>query len=337
MRRFLGRKIRFANKTERDRRILLAYDLGYLMGRILTGSRNMPNAKNFLRIWVFVAAVFLLVNTGCQNNRSHKPLVALLTDYGTKDAYVGVLQGAIVSRCRDVSLITMSHEVPDFDIREASFLLGMAADAFPADTVFCVVVDPGVGTSRRSVILQTERGQVFVGPDNGTFSQVVSRQGFRSAWMIDEHEFGRDKALSTTFHGRDIYGPVSGMLAAGCKPGEIGIAVYDLILLPNPKPRRNGKRLVGNIQHIDGYGNLVTTIPADWIPGGAIEDRRSARVSVADVTVTGLFADTYASVSTGDMVLLANSLAVIEVTRNQQSAVRLFPKATTGSEIVMEY
>ncbi len=297
----------------------------------------MADGKHISRLGVFVAAVFVLANAGCQSSGFRKPLVALLTDYGTCDAYVGVLQGAIVSRCRDVSLITISHEVPDFDVREASFLLAMAADAFPVDTVFCVVVDPGVGTSRRSVILQTEKGQVFVGPDNGTFSQVVCRQGFRNAWMIDEHEFVRDKSLSTTFHGRDIYGPVSGMLAAGCKPGEIGLPVSDLVLLSNPKPHRDGNRLAGNIQHIDGYGNLVTTIPAHWIPEGAVENRRSATVSIAGTTLTGVFADTYASVGLGEMALLVNSLDVIEIARNQQSAAKAFPKASTGAEIIIQY
>ncbi len=289
-------------------------------------TRRWSRCKSFA-MCVLVCAV--VVSSGCTGAR-HRPLVALLTDYGSADAYTGVLQATIVRQCRDVTLVPITHEVPDFDIRAGSFILGIAAPAFPADTVFCVVVDPGVGTSRRSIILRTKDGRTFVGPDNGIFTDVAANEGVAGVWALDEARFAPPGALSRTFHGRDVYGPVAGMLAAGAKPERLGTAIERPVTFALYKPRRDGQVLTGVVRLVDGYGNIITNIPGEWIPAnpGAPID-----VTIKGQTRTYARQSTYAEASEGSGVVLVNSLGVVEIARNQAAAATEFPGAGTGSGV----
>ena len=147
---------------------------------------TMTRRRRLLRLMLLWLCPLAAGGWGCSAPRSSAPVVAVLTDYGNRDAYVGVLYGAILSRCAGARLVPITHQVPDFDIASGSFILGMASEAFPEGTIFCTVVDPGVGTSRRSIVLRTKQGKVFVGPDNGTFTDVIRNQGLDGVWEIDE-------------------------------------------------------------------------------------------------------------------------------------------------------
>lgn len=284
----------------------------------------------FLGIVVAVGAGFL---AGCAASRSGPPTVAMVTDYGSTDAYVGVLSAAIIHRCPEVRLVTVTHEISDYDIRAGSFVLGVAAPAFDPEVVFCVVVDPGVGTTRRSIIARTKRGRRLVGPDNGLFTDILGIEGLDAAWSIDERSFNPTASLSSTFHGRDIYGPVSGMLAAGADPSGFGPPIQDPVRFEIPEASRAGGSLRGVIRYVDGYGNLLTNIPAGWVESAAFSGKSPGMLAVGDQRLTCKFGRTYADVPGGDFVVLENSIGLLEVARNGGSAADAFGEGLLGTEV----
>ena len=280
--------------------------------------------------WIAHAgAGIVLLLTGCT---AHRPIVAMMTDYGSRDAYTGVLSGVILSQCPNAQLVTITHEVPDFDVRSASFVLGVASRAYPVGTVFCTVVDPGVGTVRRSLIVRTRTGYTYVGPDNGTFTDVIRDQGLDGAWSIRERDYSGLAGLSTTFHGRDIYGPIAGKLAAGADPDRFGKRVIDPVMFDIPAATRGGSGATGIVRYVDGYGNIVTNIPAQWVLKGVARGLPIA-VAVGRSHITAVSTTAYADVPVGAAVVLANSQGLLEVARNQASAAELFSAAKCGARI----
>ncbi len=159
-------------------------------------------------------------------------LIALFTDFGHRDAYVAQLKGAILTINPDVRLVDLNHEVDPFDIAGASDRLEASARFLPADTIFVTVIDPGVGSERRSLLVQTRANKWYVGPDNGLLTSVLSRQGFQAAYELTVSTYYRDASVSATFHGRDIFGPVAAHLSLGVQPDQFGAACTDVVMLP---------------------------------------------------------------------------------------------------------
>jgi S-adenosylmethionine hydrolase len=190
------------------------------------------------------------------------PLIALFTDFGTRDAYVAQMKGVVLTICPQARLVDLNHEVGQFDVRGASYLLAASAVFFPAQTIFVAVVDPGVGSERRPVMLQTVSDKWFIGPDNGLFTQVVAREGFQRAAVLDRPAFYRtaDRSISATFHGRDLFAPIAAHLAAGIDPELLGSATAELLTLTPPTARQVGRVLMGAVLHIDHFGNVVTNL-----------------------------------------------------------------------------
>jgi S-adenosylmethionine hydrolase len=208
-------------------------------------------------------------------------IITLTTDFGLADGYVAAMKGVVLGISPGVQLVDISHTVPPQDIARAAFILGAAAHYFPTGTVHLVVVDPGVGTDRRAIILRTPESD-FVAPDNGVLSDVVqpyltgptgSERGKLKAipglesFAITEPRFWR-LPVSRTFHGRDIFAPVAAYLSLGVPPSQFGEPVDSLTVLPlsRPSPSPDGT-LTGSIRHIDGFGNLITDIRAGDLPG----------------------------------------------------------------------
>ena len=185
-------------------------------------------------------------------------IVTLITDFGHQAEYAGAMKGAILSanpRCR---VVDVTHQIPPGDIPRASFVLKNAYWCFPAGTVHLAVVDPGVGTWRRPLILQKGR-HFFVGPDNGIFTEVLSAPGKGAGYEITREEFFR-KPVSATFHGRDLFGPVAGHLSLGLPARNFGPRVSGFVRAGFPRPERGGNRLTGRILWADPFGNLLTNI-----------------------------------------------------------------------------
>ncbi len=190
------------------------------------------------------------------------PIVTLLTDFGESDGYVGVLKGVILGLAPGTSLVDLSHTIAPQDIGAAAYVLGRTYRYFPNDTIHLAVVDPGVGSTRRPLLLDTSHGR-FVGPDNGLFTPILTAEADVKAYRLDQPAYWH-AAVSTTFHGRDVFAPVAAHLARGVLPTAVGhpIAITGLVQLPTEPPQVIAGGVLGRISYIDRFGNAITDITA---------------------------------------------------------------------------
>lgn len=237
-------------------------------------------------------------------------VIALFTDFGTRDAYVAQLKGAILSIHPTAQLVDLTHEVRAFDVRAAAYLLDASARYFPGRTIFVAVVDPGVGTARRPVLLVTQAEKYYVGPDNGLFTRVMEREGFQAAYMLTQTVYFLPQ-VSTTFHGRDLFGPVAAHLACGVEPARFGPQLTDLVRLPYAQPQRTEETVVGEVAYLDHYGNIATNIPSemltDLVPGQWLT------LTLAERSHTLPFVETYETGVHEQLVCLINSNNAYEI------------------------
>jgi S-adenosylmethionine hydrolase len=186
------------------------------------------------------------------------PVITLLTDFGTVDYFVGAVKGAILSVNPGAVIVDITHEIPPQDIETGAFTLLAAYQTFPAGTIHVAVVDPGVGSERRPLIVSANE-QFFVGPDNGLFSYIYDREPSHRTFHVTTNRYFRP-SVSSTFHGRDIFAPVAAALSNGVAPEELGMLIDDEVRLPSLEtPLR--------IIHIDRFGNCITNITRDLSPG----------------------------------------------------------------------
>jgi S-adenosylmethionine hydrolase len=185
-------------------------------------------------------------------------IITLLTDFGTRDHYVASMKGAILSINSRCVLVDMTHHVTAHNVDEAAFLLANAYSSFPRGTIHLCVVDPGVGSPRRGMLMMAG-GHLFVGPDNGLFTLVAWREKVKGVIALTQSRFF-SPAVSPTFHGRDIFAPVAAHLSLGVKPRAFGLEMEDWVKLRVPQPRRSEGKLLGEIIHIDAFGNLITNV-----------------------------------------------------------------------------
>jgi len=186
------------------------------------------------------------------------PVIALLTDFGLRDPYVGAMKGAILSACPEATLADVLHEVPAHDVLAGALALDAAYRHFPGGTVFVAVVDPGVGTDRRPIAVGAGRW-LFVGPDNGLFTFVLDAHPSARVHLLANPLLYREP-LSPVFHGRDLFGPVAGRLASGLPLEEVGPAVVDPVRLALPPKSRTEDGWQGAVVHVDRFGNLMTNL-----------------------------------------------------------------------------
>jgi S-adenosylmethionine hydrolase len=253
-------------------------------------------------------------------------LITLTTDFGLADHFVGTMKGVILAIAPAAKIVDITHEVAPFAIREGAFVIAQAYPYFPRGTIHVVVVDPGVGTSRRPVLIEAA-GQLFMGPDNGVFSMVCSREKYKARHITAAKYFLA--GVSHTFHGRDIFAPVAAHLAAGIKPSQFGKLVEDLLRSDFEKPARTGKRLwSGTVLKVDRFGNLITNFRLEEFP----ELRsRPFEMTAGLLSVTRL-ASTYSEGEPGELLLVEGSSGYLEVAIKQDSAaVRI--KCAAGSPL----
>ena len=208
-------------------------------------------------------------------------LIALLTDFGTADYFVGSVKGVILSINSDATVVDITHEVPPQDIEIGAFTLFAAHAAFPPSTIFVAVVDPGVGSQRRPIIV-SRNGQFFVGPDNGLFSYLYDTGSHQTINITNEEYFRHP--VSPTFHGRDVFAPVAAHLSKGLDATVFGPIVTDEVRLPIALPTKLKEHLwAAQIIHIDRFGNCVTNITRELLTA---EKQKTARLKVKEKTIT---------------------------------------------------
>jgi S-adenosylmethionine hydrolase len=201
------------------------------------------------------------IGTSCS-----RPVVALLTDFGLRDGYVGVMKGVITSINSDANIIDITHDIEQQNIASGAWVLAISYRYFPRQTVFVCVVDPGVGSSRQGIAVHAG-DWFFVGPDNGLFSYVLAEQPVHAAVVLSSPRYHL-MPVSATFHGRDIFAPSSAHLARGVPMSELGAPINPATLqrIDIAPPVRQGTRIDASIVHIDHFGNLISNIPLTLVP-----------------------------------------------------------------------
>jgi S-adenosyl-L-methionine hydrolase (adenosine-forming) len=257
-------------------------------------------------------------------------IITLTTDFGTRDAYVAEMKGVILDIAgavgRPVQLVDVTHDVAAHDVTEAALTLDAAAAYFPAGTIHVAVVDPGVGTSRRGLVVQTNRG-VLVGPDNGLFTPFVEGSAAWDAYELRAPEY-RLAAVSRTFHGRDVFAPAAAHLASGVTPERFGPRVLDPLRLSWPTVRAVAGAVAGAVLHVDRFGNLVTSIRAETLQ--ELGDAARIRLAGRPLPLVG----TYGELEPGQAGALVGSSGRLEVAVREGSAAALF-KARRGTPVVV--
>ncbi len=244
-----------------------------------------------------------------------RPVIALLTDFGLHDHYVGVMKAVILGIARDAAIIDITHDVSPQDIVAGALELEAVAGYLPAGTVVIGVVDPGVGSARRGVAVEAG-GLTLVGPDNGLFTLALRRLGARRAVELREARFALP-APSRTFEGRDRFAPAAAWLASGVELDAFGPEVERLVEVDVPQPFVSDDQIAGQVVRIDRFGNLITNIPRAVVPG----DGRSCRVQVGELRVDGIVA-TYTASRAGAACALFGSTDRLEIAVNGGSAAR---------------
>ena len=258
-------------------------------------------------------------------------IVTLLTDFGTEDAYVGALHGAILSVDKRVRVVDISHHLGRHDIHRGAYLLDFVASTFPDGTVHCVVVDPGVGTTREAIVL-AGGNQLFVGPDNGVLAPAVKRVKGREARRVEI-----PKAASSTFHGRDVFAPTAAKLASGSLSFQDLPPLESWIDLDFGEPLVLGaKELKASIICKDGFGNLVSNIEREKYANEFISGKFKLRCGGIE---TGLLYDCYEDAEGEEVFCLWGSGKKLEISLRQASAASLLEmgKGEEWPDIYVEF
>lgn len=259
--------------------------------------------------------------------------IALMTDFGTHDIYIGAMKGVIASICPDARVLDITHHIPPHHVRAAAFNLMNVYQYFPPDAVFVVVVDPGVGSARRPIAVQVG-GRTFVAPDNGILSYVLAEGDGFSAVTLDKPGYQLVE-ISNTFHGRDIFSPVAAHLACGAALETVGTPHEVVQRLPVPELSQTSTRMIrGEVVHIDRFGNVITSIGRlRWqhderlrlVPALGSKIRPvpisapGAHIRVNNHTIYAI-RRAYSEALRGDVVALVGSAGFLEIAVNQGSA-----------------
>ena len=252
---------------------------------------------------------------------AHRPIVTLTTDFGLNDHFVGTIKGVILDIVPDVEIVDICHSVQAFDVLDAALTIAQAYSYFPAGTVHLVDVDPGVGTARRPVIVTSERHH-FVAPDNGVLSLIYAREErLHVRHVTAEHYYLQP--VSNTFHGRDIFAPVTAYLAKGVDPAKFGDEITDFVRFNAPKPKPvDGKTLRGVVLKVDRFGNLVTNFTPQEVPALFQADPPPFKILIGQRGITEIHTN-YAQGAPGSVFGILGSMGYLEIVANRGSAAQI--------------
>jgi S-adenosylmethionine hydrolase len=244
-----------------------------------------------------------------------RPIVTLLTDFGMQDPFVGIMKGIILGLCPEAGVVDLCHEVRPFDIRGASFLLQSAVGCFPEGAIHLAVVDPGVGAERRPILAEID-GRLFVAPDNGILGYPMASGRRCVVRQLSATEFWRHP-VSASFHGRDIFAPVAGHLAAGVSLERFGPIVHDPVRLEIPCPTMDASGAVrGQVVWIDRFGNCITNIARSDVEALASRGTGPIRVLVGKRR-SGLLVSCFSGAGAGGCGAIVGSTDYVELFCNQ--------------------
>ena len=247
-------------------------------------------------------------------------IVTLTTDFGLKDPYVAEMKAAILGICPKAVIVDVTHEIAKFNIRMGAYVLASAAPHFPYGSVHVAVVDPGVGTQRRSIAIQTKQS-FFVGPDNGLLVLAAEKQGIENIHELTNPRFMLPK-VSSTFHGRDIFAPAAAHLLNGVKTAEFGPEIREAAEAEFAKVTRKNGVLVGEVLHVDGFGNIITNINQREAAQNRVKGE--VNVTLAGNKTKLKFCKAYGETKPQEPLTLIGSHGFLEISVNQGNAAEKF-------------
>lgn len=239
-------------------------------------------------------------------------MITLTTDFGLRDPYVAEMKGVIYSINPKANIVDVSHQVDKYSVRMAAFVLGSAAPYFPKGSVHVAVVDPGVGTARRAIVIQTKQA-FFVGPDNGVLMLAASAQEIEHIYELANPNYMLSN-VSSTFHGRDIFAPAAAYLDKGVKPQEFGAEITDPVTPKFANIEHKNGSLFGEVLHVDGFGNVIANIGQ-----AEVSDAKSVKVNLHHVLLQLKCSKTYGEVKPQEPLALIGSHGFLELALNQGS------------------
>jgi S-adenosyl-L-methionine hydrolase (adenosine-forming) len=251
------------------------------------------------------------------------PIVTFTTDFGAGDGYAGAMKGIVLSMAPQAQLVDITHGVPAQDVAAGAVALAQAAPLFPPGTIHIAVVDPGVGGERADILVEAG-GSVFVGPDNGVLS--LAARPPRRIYRIEASAFRREP-VSPTFHGRDVFAPTAGRLASGAQASDAGPSVDSMVEIGAPPLHKKSGVVEGRVIHIDSFGNLITSLPAELIatitgsPAGAGADV-AIEVEGTEGKFSPVFGRTFSDVQSGALIAYIGSGGQLEIARRDGSAAK---------------
>jgi S-adenosylmethionine hydrolase len=247
-------------------------------------------------------------------------LIALLTDFSWHNWYLGVMKGVIKGINPDVRVIDLCHDVSSQDVREGSFILSNSFGYFPRGTIFLCVVDPGVGTKRKNIVVQTQ-DHYFVAPDNGILSSIFEKAKVEKVIQVEPGAYTLT-VKGSTFYGRDVFAPIAAHLSRGTKPEEMGEELASVLIVPALKPflSKMGE-VLGRAVYVDSFGNIITNIEEEYLRPIYPEGLEQVKVRLVGRTIKGV-GRYYAQGEEGMLIALINSWGYLEIAVNKGSAWR---------------
>jgi S-adenosylmethionine hydrolase len=260
------------------------------------------------------------------------PIITLLSDFGLKDPYVAEMKAVILKICPQANIVDISHEIKKFSIRMGAFTLAAASPYFPKGTIHVAVVDPGVGTKRRALLVET-KDAFFIGPDNGLLMLAAQKQGIRHVYDITNKRFMLPH-VSRTFHGRDIFAPAAAHLAKDCNPSGFGSTINDYVIPTFAKPRLKNGEMSGEVLQIDDFGNIITNISKQDLKKAGVTEGSKLNIKLGEETVSLKFYSAYGEAPTKTPLALIGSHDFLEIAVNQGNASKRF-KTKIGEPVIV--
>jgi S-adenosylmethionine hydrolase len=257
-------------------------------------------------------------------------IITLTTDFGLKDPYAAEMKAAIFGVCPTATVIDITHEIAKFNIRMGAYMLASAAQYFPKGTIHIAVVDPGVGTRRRPILIQAKQG-FFVGPDNGLLILAAEKQGVEHVYELANPRLMLPR-VSSTFHGRDVFAPAAAHLANGVEPKKFGPEVNDVEKSEFAKVSEKAGVLIGEVLHVDNFGNIITNITAEMVARLGL--RSWVKVELPGCKLRLKLCKAYGEAKPQEPLALIGSHDYLEVSVNQGNAAGRF-KAKAGDKVAV--
>jgi S-adenosylmethionine hydrolase len=259
------------------------------------------------------------------------PIITLTTDFGANDHLVGAMKGVILNINPAARIVDINHNVVPYDILDGALSLGNAYKYFPSRTIHVIIVDPGVGTDRKPILVSGEK-HFFVAPDNGILSMIYDREPCTVRHITAEHYFLNP--VSPTFHGRDIFAPTAGWLSKAFQTEAFGEVITDFVRFTLPAAKSNGQVIKGVVLRVDAFGNLMTNLTVEEVPITVLDVGGPIKLTVNGKPVLR-YAQTFAEGNPGEPIAVLGSAGYVEIAVNRGSAARTLG-ANRGAEVTLE-